>query len=219
MRAIVFDLDGTLVDTAPDLHASLNHVLTSHGRRTVALEEAAPMIGGGAVMMITRGYEVTGRPVDKNSLPELYEMFLDHYERICTERSLPYQGVFEALNSFRDKGVKLGVCTNKPGRMADIVLNGLGFAGYFSSVAGADRYPVRKPHPDHLLGVLKELDVTPTETVMVGDSMTDVNTARAAGTMVVAVTFGYSNKPAHQFGADAVIDHFSELRGAINGLC
>lgn len=216
MRAIVFDLDGTLVDTAPDLHAALNHVLTAHGRRAVALEEAAPMIGGGAVMMITRGYEVTGDPVNDDDVPALFEMFLEYYEGTCTAHSVPYPGVFDALDQFRSEGIKLGVCTNKPGRMTDMVLEGLGFTGYFTSVAGADRYPVRKPHPDHLLGVLAELGVTPEESVMVGDSMTDVNTARAAGTPIVAVTFGYSNEPAHTFGADAVIEHYAQLPDAVD---
>ncbi|MDA0239805.1 MAG: HAD-IA family hydrolase [Proteobacteria bacterium] len=218
MRAIVFDLDGTLIDSAPDLHAALNFVLRLEDRRPVSLETAQPMIGGGAVKMITEGFAVTGDPVTEAQMTKLHKAFLEFYEAECHHRSKPYPRVFEVLEQLRGDGYKLGVCTNKLGYLTDKVLAGFKMTGYFDSIAGADRFTTRKPDAGHLLGVLDELGVAAEDAVMVGDSETDVATARATGCPVIAVTFGYPTLPPDQLGADALISHYNELPGAINAL-
>lgn len=218
MHAIVFDLDGTLIDTAPDLHASLNHVLADNGRRTVTLEDCFGMIGGGARSMLTHGFAATGAAATEAEFPELLKSFLGFYEKNCVQKSAPFPGVFEALDRFRRDGIKLGLCTNKPGYLTDLVLAGYDLADYFGSIAGADRFPVRKPDPGHLLGVLDELGVEPSEAIMVGDSETDVATARAAGCPVVVFTFGYRTGPVEELGADTVIDDYANLPAAIDAL-
>lgn len=218
MPAIVFDLDGTLIDSAPDLHAALNYVLSMEDRRPVSLEVAEPMIGGGALKLITEGFRATGDPVTEDQMAKLHPIFLEYYEKTCTRLSKPYPQTIEIIELLRDEGFKLGVCTNKLGYLTDKVLDGFNMTGLFGSIAGADRFKTRKPDAGHLLGVLDELGVGADDAIMVGDSETDVATARATGCPVIAVTFGYPTLPPDQLGADALISHYDELRGAIESL-
>lgn len=208
LDAVIFDLDGTLVDTAPDLGAALNRLLAEHGRDSVGADGIRRMIGDGAAKLVERGFLATGGlPA---ALPALVERFLALYEPAIAETSRPFPGVVDALVRLRAAGLRLGVCTNKPDEATRRLLDALGLARHFTAVSGGD-VPARKPDARHLLGVVERLGATPTRTIMVGDSMNDVAAARNAGIAVIVVSFGYTTTPAAALGADAVIDDFAEL--------
>jgi phosphoglycolate phosphatase len=210
--AIIFDLDGTLVDTAPDLGASLNRLLTEHGRATIGADGIRRMIGDGAAKLVERGFAANGGlPAP---LPALVERFLAIYEPAIAETSRPFPGVVATLERLRAAGLRLGVCTNKPDEATRRLLEALDLARYFAAVSGGD-VPARKPDARHLLGVVERLGATASRSLMVGDSMNDVASARNAGVAVVVVSFGYTITPAAQLGADAVIDRFEALPGLL----
>lgn len=206
--AVVFDLDGTLLDTAPDLCGTLNELLTEHGRATMPLDRLRPLIGDGAAKMVERGFAASGEvPADMTGL---VRRFIELYEARIDAETQPFPGVIACLDRLRAAGAKLGVCTNKTTRLTETLLASLDLTAYFPVVVGGDG-PARKPDPRHLLAVVERLGVAPTATVMVGDSINDVAAAKAAGIKVVAVTFGYTTTPAMELGADAVIDTYADL--------
>lgn len=211
--AIAFDLDGTLVDSAPDLCGALNRLLAEHGRPAIDIAELRYMVGDGAAMMIERGFRSSGTVPDDRAA--LLKRYLEIYHAGIADLSRPFAGVAATLRRLTDSGIRLGVCTNKSTRGAEQLLAALDLARYFSVVTGGES-PTRKPHPDHLLGVVRALGATPEKSLMVGDSANDVVAARAAGIKVVAVTFGYTTTPARELGADAAIDQFDELLGLID---
>lgn len=207
-HAVIFDLDGTLVDTAPDLGAALNRVLAEYGRPPVSADSIRTMIGDGAAKLVERGFAATGGwPAEPASI---IRRFLNIYEAGIADRSRPFPGVTAALERLAAADIRLGVCTNKPGVATEELLVTLGLRRYFAAIGAGDG-PTRKPDPRHLLGVVEQLAAQPTTAIMVGDSANDVAAARAAGVPVIVVTFGYTATPAHQLGADAVIDRFDAL--------
>jgi phosphoglycolate phosphatase len=214
-EAVVFDLDGTLVDTGPDLTAALNHVMQQEGLAPVPLAAVRDMIGLGARALIERGMAYHRTNVAPECLEILWGNFLDFYESHICIYSMPYPGVIEALTALQGRGVKLGICTNKPEALSHKLIKTLGMKQFFLTNLGADSLPVRKPNPDHLFGVLSNMKVAPENSVMVGDSMVDVNTARNAKIPIVAVTFGFTDIPAKDFGADALLDHYGSLDAAL----
>jgi phosphoglycolate phosphatase len=216
--AVVFDLDGTLVDTAPDLHFYLNGVLAELGRPALALDEIRPMIGDGARALLQRGLEASGGIPPDASLDQLFATFLERYTAAPARLSTPFAGLVQVLDDLAAAEVRLGVCTNKPQRATDRLLADLGLARYFGAVLGGDALPVRKPDPGPLLAVLQRLDVAPERAVLVGDSRNDLLTARGAGVPCVLVSFGYTVTPARALDADQVIDAFAELPAALAGL-
>ncbi len=207
-EAVVFDLDGTLVDTAPDLGGALNRLLAEYGRPGLPLADIRHMIGDGAAKLVERGFSASGGYPDDPGL--LVSRFLTLYEQGIADLSRPFDGVAEALDRLGAAGLRLGVCTNKPSIPTQQVLSALDLERRFAAVAGGDG-PARKPDPRHLLGVIERLGARAENTVMVGDSANDVAAARAAGTPVIVVTFGYTVIPARELGADAVIESFAEL--------
>ena len=215
---LVFDLDGTLVDTAPDLIAATNHVLEHMGMPPVGEETLRPSIGHGARYMVERAM---GPAADKLSEAEralLLERFLDYYGRHIAVGSRPFEGAVAALENFQSAGAKLAVCTNKMERMSKCLLDALDLSRFFSAVAGRDTLTAFKPHPEHLLGTIRMVGGDAARAVMIGDSRVDVATAKAARVPVIAVSFGYTDAPAREFEADAVIDHYRELEPAIAAL-
>jgi phosphoglycolate phosphatase len=211
----VFDLDGTLADTAPDLGATLNAILRGEGLPAVPLAEARQMIGHGAKAMIGRGLEAAGREVTPARLDELYRLFLVHYaDHLCVETEL-YPGVLEALDRLEAQGFRFAVCTNKVEAHSVKLLQALGIADRFAAICGRDTFPYVKPDPRHLTLTIKRAGGSVSEAVMVGDTRTDIVTAQAAGVPVVAVTFGYTDVPVESLGPDRVIGHFDELPEAI----
>jgi phosphoglycolate phosphatase len=213
--AVVFDLDGTLVDTGPDLTAALNHCLAREGLAPVPLAAVRQMIGLGALKLIERGLQFHGASVSEARIEAMRQTFLSFYESNICVYSMPYPQVPEALAELKAQGVRLGVCTNKPAALSHKLIRTLGMEELFEANLGSDSLPVRKPDPQHLLGTLSVMGSHAHDAVMVGDSMVDVNTARAANIPIVAVTFGFTDVPAHAFGADALLDHYGGLGAAL----
>ncbi len=217
-RALLIDLDGTLVDSLPDLMTAINRLLAAEGRATLAAEEVRLMVGDGAARLVERAFVARGGLAGDcggKSLPDLVERFLAIYEADPVARTRPYPGAAETLAALAAAGWRLAVCTNKPEAASRKVLDGLGLAPLFQAVAGGDSFPVRKPDAGHLLGTLGGLGVEPKRAVMLGDSANDLQAARNAGLPVILVSFGYTRTPARALGADAVIDAFAELPDAL----
>ncbi len=216
--ALLFDLDGTLVETAPDLAGALNHTLASAGLPTVTLADVRHMIGDGARALLSRGIAAAGREVDDDQLSEWFDRLLEHYWHHVADTSHPFPNVVRELEGLRARGAKLGVCTNKPIALTEKLMAELDLARHFGAMLGGDSLPVRKPDPAHLLETLRRLDVAPDRAVMIGDSGNDVAAARNAGLPVVVVSFGYTAVPPADLGADILIDDFAELPAALDRL-
>ena len=214
-ETIVFDLDGTLVDTAPDLTAALNAVLIRERLPTVPLEMVRHMVGRGARVLIENALASHGISFNPNRTADLVHHFLDYYAANIAVTSRPFEGVEDQIHSLSRRGYKLGVCTNKPEALSLKLLAELGLKEYFPVVLGADSKPYRKPDPRHLTDTIAELGGASSNAVLVGDSDTDAKTARAANIPVILVSFGYTDIPARELQADVVIDHFSSLEWAL----
>ena len=217
-RTILFDLDGTLVDTAPDLAGAMNAVLGRDGRPHLPVAAVRAMVGRGAQVLIEKGFAATGASADPERLPGLVENFLDYYRLNLTANSVPFVGAREVVADFAAQGARLGVCTNKPFDLAEALLRELDFRSPFHSVRGADSAPYKKPDPRHVYDTLTLAGGSHGEAVLIGDSETDVKAARAAGIPVVLVSFGYTETPVTELGGDAIIDHFRDLPDALRAL-
>ncbi len=218
-QAIVFDLDGTLVDTLPDIHEALNRSLVEANLAEIDRTACRNMIGGGAHNLIEQAFTQIGEPTDDPRVDDVFARFLLLYEAEPAVRSRAFPGVVSALETLQAQGVALGVCTNKPHGLSEMVLEKLKLARFFGdAVLGGDALAIRKPDAGHLLEVIRRLGHSPSVSLMVGDSATDVATARNAGIPVIAVDFGYTNTPASELGADALISHFDSLQDALNRL-
>jgi phosphoglycolate phosphatase len=210
---ILFDLDGTLVDSAPDLIGALDALLAAHDRAPVGLDVGRTMIGEGAARLVERGFAARGRL--PRALDDLVPDFVTRYEARLTRETRPYPGVAETLDTLARRGIALGLCTNKPDRATARILDALDLSRYFSSVVGGDG--VRKPAPDPVLRCLAGLGGTPGAALFVGDSPVDHEAARAAGLPIALVSFGYTPIPAREIGADHVIDRIRDLVVLIDG--
>jgi phosphoglycolate phosphatase len=215
---IVFDLDGTLVDTAPDLVATLNHVFAGEGLPPVVFAQARNMVGGGARLMIERGLAAEGRKVADEQRERLYRDFIAHYAEHIADSSRPFPGVEAALDALAKRGCRLAVCTNKLEWLSRRLLDALGLSARFAAICGADTFGVSKPDPRIFHGTVARAGGEPGAAVLVGDSATDIATARAAGTPILAVDFGYSETPIAELGPDRLIADFAELPAAIYDL-
>lgn len=208
--AILFDLDGTLVDSLPDLGSAMNRLLVEMGRRPASLAEVRSFVGDGVGVLVERSLMATGGMPDE-PLAAVVKRFLDHYRGHTAIETRPYPGVVGALEALKSAGHSLGVCTNKPTDLSVELLGSLGLARMFSAIVGGDAVPARKPDPGHLLATLDAMHMTGRKALMVGDSPNDVISARAAGIPVVVVGFGYARMDPRDLGADAVIDDFARL--------
>jgi phosphoglycolate phosphatase len=206
---LAFDLDGTLVDSVPDLTGALNEVLGERGYPGLTPEEVKPMVGDGVPALVARAVAARGGgAAEANAMLPRY---IAMYEANATNLTRPYPGVTDTLAALRRRGYRIAVCTNKPQRAAETVLRGLGLASLYDGLAGGDRYPVKKPDPGHLLRLIAELGGSPRRTAMVGDSENDAAAARAAGVPAIIMRYGYARRDPATLGADAVLDHFAEL--------
>jgi phosphoglycolate phosphatase len=208
---LVLDLDGTLVDTAPDLLATLDRVLAEAGYATVGPEAARRMIGHGARRMIERALAVQGLAVGADELEALYRRFLHHYQAHICDASRPYPGAVEMLDRFAAAGWRFAICTNKHEGMSRLLLRALKLEARFAAIAGGDTFAASKPDPGHLLATIARAGHQRHQAVMVGDGKTDVDAARAARVPVVGVTFGYTPVPMRELDPDLLIDRFDEL--------
>jgi phosphoglycolate phosphatase len=208
---IAFDLDGTLVETAPDLIGALNVVLGERGLPQVPVASARVLVGQGARKLIENGFATAGHPLDDAEIGGLVTRFIEDYAARIASESFPYPGLIEALDELAAAGATLCVCTNKRSDLSLALLDALNLTHRFAAIVGADRAPKPKPDPSHVLAAIAAAGGDPAFALMVGDSCNDVDSAKAANVPVVAVTFGYTETPAGDLGADAVIDHFDEL--------
>lgn len=211
---IAFDLDGTLVDTAPDLIGALNLSLGEAGYKPAPFEETRNLVGAGARVMIERGLALEGARVSPEELDRLLARFMIHYEANLADQSRPFPGALEMLDRLKASNALLVVCTNKYEGFSVKLLRALGLAERFACIAGSDTFPMRKPDAGHLLGAVSRAGGHSSKVVMVGDSRTDVATARAANVPVIAVSFGYSDVPAGELGADKLVDRLSDVPAA-----
>jgi phosphoglycolate phosphatase len=215
---LVLDLDGTLVDTAGDLLATLNVILAGEGLLPLGLGQARNMIGNGARAMLEAGFAANGRHLPHDRLDRLFADFVALYSDHIADVSTPFPGALAALDRFSADGWRLAVCTNKLEGLARRLLEEIGIAGRFAVIAGQDTFGVRKPDPRHLVETIRNAGGEPMAAVMVGDSELDFAAARGAGVPSVGVTFGYSSVPIVELGPDRVIAHFDELFDAAGWL-
>ncbi|PZQ17037.1 MAG: phosphoglycolate phosphatase [Ancylobacter novellus] len=215
---VVFDLDGTLVETAPDLIAALTVALAADGAPPLPYEQGRDLIGAGARALVERGLEAAGRSLDTARVDELHAIFLDHYGAHIADGSHPYPGCVAALDRLAAGGAKLAVCTNKIESLARQLLDALALTEKFDAIVGGDTFATSKPSAEPLLGAIERAGGDASRAVMVGDSSTDVGAAKAAGVPVVVMSFGYTVTPPSELGGDVVIDHFGELDRAIASL-
>ncbi|MEI3851863.1 MULTISPECIES: HAD family hydrolase [Ensifer] len=208
---VVFDLDGTLVDTAPDLVASLNHAVTQAGIAPVGYADLTHLVGHGARAMIERTFALRQKPLDEDVLEWQLKEFVDFYHGSMPGDSLPYPGLIDALDRLSGGGFKLAVCTNKPEKLATRLLERLGLIERFAAISGGDTFDVRKPNAEHLLRTVTNAGGSAERSVMVGDSLNDFLVARNAAVPSIAVPFGYSDVPVQSLEPTKIISHFDEL--------
>lgn len=217
--ALVFDLDGTLVDSAPDIGAAINALLREEGREALDPATVVSFVGDGAAQLVQRAFAAAGPRPEDARLGALLDRFLVHYHAAPAVLTKPYEDVEPVLARLKQAGHKLGVCTNKPDTLVTAVLEGTGLARYFDAAVGPDAVPRRKPDPAHLRATLDAMGMTPdAPAVMVGDSLNDVRAAHGMGLPCICVTYGYIHGRIGDWGADALIDRFADLPAALQRL-
>jgi len=217
-RTVVFDLDGTLVDTAPDLISALNFVLDSEGLPPVPLKSARNMIGAGARKLIERGLELEGCTMSADDVDRLMRDFIDYYAAHIADASRPFEGLAAALDELEAQGYRFAVCTNKLEWLSKRLLDQLGLSGRFAAICGADTFGVAKPDPVILQQTVARAGGQLATTIMVGDAGPDVGVARRAAIPVIGVEFGYTDVPIAELKPDRLIGHMRELPAAVNSL-
>jgi phosphoglycolate phosphatase len=218
MATIVFDLDGTLIDTAADLIDTLNFVLAQEGLVALPFETARKLIGGGARAMIERALAAEGRACAPADIDRLYAAFIAHYADHIADRSRPFPALDAALDELNAAGHRLAVCTNKLEWLSVRLLTVLKLAPRFAAICGPDTFGVHKPDPEMLRRTVRRAGGEPAAAIMVGDSKTDISTARAAKVPIVAVDFGYSDVPIASLKPDRIISSFADLPAAVTAL-
>jgi phosphoglycolate phosphatase len=217
-RTVLFDLDGTLIDSAPDIAAAVNELLAHSGRGPLTLAQVTSMIGNGVEKLVERAIAATGDVLGPEALKRQQMAMIDIYAKHLTGLTVLMPGAREALDVLHSDGIPLGLVTNKPQRFIEAVLDHFGLSALFGVVIGGDAGVPKKPAPDMLLAALEQFGVAPADAVMVGDSPADLDSARAAGTASVIVRGGYSSVPPERLGADVVIDDMTGLAAALDGL-
>jgi phosphoglycolate phosphatase len=215
MLTIVFDLDGTLIDTAPDLISTLNIILTREGLAPVPYDDARRMIGGGAKGMIAKALDAEGRPDRKTDLDRMFAAFIEHYAAHIADRSRPFPHLEDTLDRLAGAGHLLAVCTNKLEWLSVLLLRTLKLSPRFGAICGQDTFGVMKPDPEILRQTILRVGGEVDRAIMVGDSGTDIRTARAAKVPVIAVDFGYSEAPIETLQPDRLISSFRDLPDAV----
>ena len=212
---VVFDLDGTLIDTAPDLILATNHVLEDAGYQPVDPQFIRPVISFGSRAMITAGIRHQGCEVSEADLDAMFAKLIDFYGRNIAVASKPFPGLISVLDGLRSSETAIAICTNKREDMAKLLMNELGLTSYFKVITGRDTFPVCKPDPEHLLSTIRLAGGTAEKSIMVGDSTTDYETAKAANIPIIGVTFGYTDIPLAKLDCEALISNYAEFPTAL----
>ena len=216
--AIAFDLDGTLINSVPDVRAAINRLLVSEGRSEISLEQTLSLVGQGARVMVEQAMALGGGAPPPDALDYMVETYIGFYQRHPADLTTIYPGVVEVLESLAARGIPMAICSNKPFVMTKLVLETLGLDRFFDAVTGGDNVPHRKPDGRHVTHTLDLMGGRHSHAVMVGDSETDVAAGKDAGLPVIAVTYGYTHVPVGELGADVLIDRFSDLPAALDAL-
>ncbi|KPF96715.1 HAD-IA family hydrolase [Rhodopseudomonas palustris] len=218
VRTVVFDLDGTLIDTAPDLINALNYILVREGMPAVPLAKARNMIGQGARRLLERGLELDGRVISPDDVNRLAVDFIDYYAANIAVESRPFEGLEATLDHLAGQGYQFAVCTNKLEWLSKLLLDQLGLSSRFAAICGADTFGAAKPDPTILRETVAKAGGTLASTVMVGDAGPDVGVARRAGVPVIGVEFGYTEVPIAELNPDIVVGHMRDLPQAVTRL-
>lgn len=212
---VIFDLDGTLVDTAPDLIDSLNHTIAAAGLAPVTFNDLTHLVGQGVRVMVQRAFALRNKELPEEDVEPLHERFIAHYREEMPGQSKPYPGVPDALDRLAAEGFSLAVCTNKTSVLAIPLLEKLGLKDRFSIITCGDTFEWRKPDARHILGTIEKAGCDPARSVMVGDSVNDILAAKNAKIPAIGVTFGYTDVPMAELGPDVTIDSFDALDAAL----
>jgi phosphoglycolate phosphatase len=215
---IVFDLDGTLVDTAPDIVGTINVILVQEGLSPLPASASHLVIGRGAHWGLERAFEIAGAPRSASELDQLVTRFREHYLAHIADGSLPFPGMVDAVTRLRAAGAKTVVCTNKITALSHALLDALDLSPLFDAIVGGDAVPAQKPDPRPLIQAITAVGGEPARAIMVGDAAPDAGAARAAGIPLILVSFGYGETPAADLGPDILIHHFDELEAACRAL-
>lgn len=208
---IIFDLDGTLIDTSHDLLDSLNYCLKTVDLEPVEYEQLTFLVGQGAKAMLSRAFDLRNRSISDSELDEFVDVFVAHYRENMPGRSHAYDGLLEALERLKSKGVRSAICTNKLEGLAQSLMEKLGLSDQFVTLTGGDSFPFRKPDGRHILETIKLAGGKLNRTIMIGDSINDIAAAKNAGVTSIGVPFGFSDVPIEELEPDAVISHYDEL--------
>lgn len=208
---VVFDLDGTMLDTHADLIESLNHTITSAGLEPVEYEDLTHLVGQGARVMIRRAFDLRKTPLADEQLEPLFERFIAHYKAGMPGKSQPYPGFIDCLDRLKAAGFTIAVCTNKQETLALPLLDHLGLSGRFAAITGGDTFEYRKPDGRHVLSTIEKAGGDPARSIMVGDSVNDILAAHNANVPSIAVSFGYSDVPVAELNPTVIIDRYEEL--------
>ncbi len=218
-KYLIFDLDGTLIDSLPDMCEEMSLFLQDHGCRKLTVSETKEAIGNGARAMLGKAFEITtGAPLSKAELDEKLALWLERYAHAQMNKTRVFDGVKETLEALRNQGYKLSICTNKPPLPTKAILKKLALEKYFDVILDAESLPVRKPYPEPLWEAIKRMGGSNQEAVMIGDSEPDCQAARNAGISAVLVSFGYANKALDEIDKDALIDDFKDLESVLQTL-
>lgn len=217
-HTIVFDLDGTLVDSAPDLILATNHVLVDAGFNRVDPAFIRPFISFGTKRMIEEGVRHQGRTISDEQHEAMFRNLIAFYMDNMAVESRPFPGLEDVLNTLGERDATIAICTNKLERMAVLLMDELGLGHHFKTITGRDTFPVCKPDPEHLLATIRQAGGDPARSVMVGDSTTDYTTAKAAGVPIIGVTFGYTDVPLADLECEGLISHYQDFLGTLEGI-
>lgn len=218
LKALIFDLDGTLIDSAPDLRTACNKVLVHHGRREISLDEVMKFIGNGAPKLIERAFRATGDEVSGDEVQTLTQEFLAFYTGHEADETRPYPGVMETLQKLKDAGYRMALCTNKPKAPTVNLMDELGMSDFFEVVLGGDELERKKPDPQMIHHVVQEMGVEVGDAVMIGDSPNDIDAAKNAGMKNIAVSYGYRKVSVEEMAADVVIHEMVSLPATLSHL-
>ncbi len=210
-KCVIFDIDGTLIDTAPDLLATLNVLFTRRGHRKITLAEIRTVIGGGAKAMIRAGGKLTGNPFSDAEIEEMFQEYLAYYSSHIADHSQLFSGGQNLLEACKAQNITMSVCTNKLEGLTVTLLKALNLSDYFQTIIGSDTLPTMKPDPAGVFKILEKAKCKPDETLFIGDSATDLGAARNAGVPCVLVDYGYTPTPARELGADQIIGDLGSL--------